>query len=324
MKAVVQDRYGPPEVLRVEEVARPVPGDDEVLVRVHASTVNQTDAHFRSPSQPLTRILTGVRRPRRRITGRDFAGTVDAVGARVTRFAVGDRVFGIRSGANAEYVAVRQTRLIARMPRGMSFEDAAAIPDGAYQAFTHLSRAGVGTGTRLLVYGASGSCGSASVQVAKAWGAHVTGVTSTKNVELVRSLGADVVIDYRTEDFTKNGQLYDVILDAVGKLSFRRTRRSLRPGGLWVATDGLLNLLWWGWTRFVGDRRLVFATPRQRQDDLVAVRDLIEAGRYRAVVDRVYPLDQVVEAHRYVDTWRKVGNVVLSIDGLPGPSATPL
>ena len=313
MRAVVQDRYGPPEVLRIEELDRPVPAADELLVRVHASTVNQTDTHFRGATQPLIRLITGMRRPRVRIAGREFAGVVEAIGPAVTKFAVGDRVFGIRIGANADYLCVRETRIVATIPSGLSFAEAAAIPDGGYQGIVHLTRAGVGPGTELLVYGASGSCGTAAVQIGKAWGARVTAVTSTGNLDLLRSLGADEVIDYRTTDFTDNGTAYDVILDAVGKLSFSRTRGSLKPGALWVATDDLRNLLWWAWTSRSRRSRLVFAAPRFSREQFLTLRALVESGRYRGVIDRSYPLEDVVEAHRYVETWRKRGNVVLTV-----------
>ena len=314
MRAVLQERYGPPEILRVAEVDRPVPNANEILVRVHASTVNRTDTHMRAAKPFIWRFITGFRRPNQRIAGREFAGEVVAVGAAVTEFAVGDRVFGVRSGSNAEHVCVREAGLVAHMPEGMSFEEAAAICDGAYQGLSPLRRAKVGRGTRLLVYGATGSCGTAAVQFGRHFGAHVTAVANTKNVELVRSLGADEVIDYLNEDFTKNGQTYDVILDAVGKLSFRRSRRSLKRGGLWIATDGLRNFFWRVWTSRIGDRKLIFSFDRPTKEDILFFKELIEAGEYRAVVDRTYPLDDVAEAHRYVETLQKTGNVVLTVD----------
>jgi NADPH:quinone reductase-like Zn-dependent oxidoreductase len=313
MRAVVHDRYGPPEVLRLDEIERPVPGDDEVLVRVHATTVNQTDCHVRRGTIPM-RFFVGLIRPKRRIRGTELAGEVAAVGRSVTEFQVGDRVFGLRWGAHAEFVCVPEAGPRAHMPAGMTFEEAAAVCDGATQALTHLRRANVGTGTRLLVYGASGSCGTAAVQLAKHFGAHVTAVCNTKNVELVRSLGADEVIDYLHEDFTKNGEMYDVVLDAVGKHSFLRSRGSLKPGGLFVATDRLINVVHALWTRRVGDRKVVFANPKPTKEDITFLRRLIEAGEYRAVIDRSYPLEDVVEAARYVETWQKTGNVVLTVD----------
>ena len=319
MKAVVHDRYGPPEVLRIEERERPVPKDNEVLVRVRASTVNLTDAAFRNGKLPGTkipfiRVFTGLRTPKQQILGREFAGEIEAVGAAVTEFKIGDRVFGFRPGANAEYMCVREAGLIAHIPEGTSFEEAAAVPDGFIQALLHLRRGGVGQGTRLLVYGATGSCGTAAVQLARHLGAHVTAVGNTKNVELVHSLGADEVIDYEREDFTKNGETYEVILDAVGLHSFLRSRRSLKPSGLFVATDGLRNVALWPLTRFT-DKKIVMAYPRYDKQDILLLKQLIQAGEYRAVIDRTYQLGDVVDAHRYVETRQKTGNVVLSVDG---------
>jgi NADPH:quinone reductase-like Zn-dependent oxidoreductase len=315
VRAVVHDRYGPPEVLRLEDVERPVPADDEVLVKVHATTVTQTDCHMRRARPFLWRFMLGLRRPKRRVLGLEFAGEVEAIGAAVTQFEVGDRVFGLRSGAHAEYVCIRETGFLAHMPAGMTFEEAAAICDGANQALGHLKHAKVGSGTRLLVYGASGSCGTAAVQLGKHYfGAHVTAVCNTKNVELVRSLGADEVIDYLQEDFTKSGQAWDVVLDAVGKHSFYRSRRALGSNGLYVATDRLYNLP----LAFLTSRRkkkVVFATEwRPPRENILLLKGLVEDGRYRAVVDRTYPLEQVVEAAKYVDTWEKTGNVVLTIN----------
>jgi NADPH:quinone reductase-like Zn-dependent oxidoreductase len=318
MRAVVHDRYGPPEVLRLEDVARPVPGDDEVLVRVHATTVNQTDCHARRAQPFMWRFYAGLFRPRRRTLGFELAGEVEEVGRAVTEFATGDRVFGVRWGANAEFVCVPQSGLLAHMPYEMSFEDAAAVCDGAHQALASLRRANVGKGTRLVVYGASGSCGTAAVQLARHFGAHVTAVCNTKNIELVRSLGADEVVDYLQEDFTQSGETYDVILDAVGKHSFGRCKRALVPGGLYAATD--LGFLWQNpvlvlWTSRFGSRKVVFAMPRHSKQDVLFLRELIENGEYRAVVDRAYRLEDVVEATRYVETWQKTGNVVLTIGG---------
>ncbi len=320
MKAVVQDRYGPPEVLRIDEVERPVPKDDEVLVRVRASTVSQSDTHLRRADPFLWRLLVGLRRPRWRTLGVELAGDVEAVGADVSEFKVGDAVFGHPStwvGAHAEYVCVRASAPLAHQPVGMSYEEAAAVCDGAAQALSALRLAEAADGRRLVIYGASGSLGSAAVQLAKHFGAHVTAVCGTKHLDLVRSLGADDVVDYRTEDFTKRGQMYDAIIDAVGKYSFRRGRRALKPGGIYVATDGgrfLLDTFFWVLvTRFVGSRRVRIAAARRNKQDILFLKQLIEAGEFRAVIDRRYPMSEVVEAHRYVESWRKAGNVVLTM-----------
>jgi NADPH:quinone reductase-like Zn-dependent oxidoreductase len=241
VRALVHDRDGPPEVLRVDEVERPEPDEDEVLVRVHATTVTQTDCHMRAAHPFVWRFMLGFRRPRRRILGLEFAGVVEKLGSGVREFATGEHVFGMRNGSHAEYVCVREAGLIARMPDGMTFEDAAGVCDGMHQAISALRAGRVGTGTKLLVYGASGSLGTGAVQLASHLGAHVTAVCNGRNIELVRSLGADEVIDYEREDFTENGRTYDVVLDAVGKHSFLRCRNSLVPGGLFVATDRLYN-----------------------------------------------------------------------------------
>jgi NADPH:quinone reductase-like Zn-dependent oxidoreductase len=316
MRAVVASRYGPPEVLRIEEVARPVPKDDEVLVRVHASTVTRTDCGHRGASPFFSRIFTGLLRPKQPIIGMELAGVVEEVGSEVTEFAVGDEVFGLRSGSNAEYVCVRAGRALAHKPARLAFEDAAALGDGASIARACLAKADLGPGKRIVVYGATGAIGTAGVQVAKAAGAHVTAVANTKNTELVRGLGADVVIDWQREDFTKNGETYDAIFDAVGKQSFRRCRRSLKPGAPFITTD--LGFMWHVpplivWTRFFGDHRVLLPIPKYSKEDVLHVKELVEAGKYRPVVDRIYPFEDVVEATKYVETGEKTGNVVLTV-----------
>lgn len=329
MRAVVFDRYGPPDVLRIGEVAQPVPSDDEVLIKVHATTVNRTDCGYRSGENLITRLgyslvttgspIKALQRPVQTIPGSELAGEVSAVGANVTKFKVGDRVFGVNAGkfdTNAEFVCMKESDPLSPMPVNMAFDEAAAVCDGAILALGCLRRAKLQEGQRILIYGASGSIGSAGVQLAKVFDAHVTAVCNTKNVEIVRSLGADEVIDYQQEDFTQNGETYDVIFDAVGKHSFRRSRGSLIPGGVYIPTGGWENTFWVVWTSRVGDRRVaVDLPPRYRQDDVVFLKELIEEGRYRAVIDRRYPLEHVVEATRYVETEQKTGNVVVTIDG---------
>ena len=324
MRAVVHDRYGPPEVLRLEDVERPVPKEDEVLVRIHATTVNRTDCHIRAADPFLWRLFgAGFLRPKRRILGTELAGEVEAVGSAVTELAVGDHVFGAygKFGAHAEFICVPQSGRIAPKPAGTSFEEAAAVCDGGLAALMSLRRAGLRKGQRILVYGASGSIGTAGVQLARHFDAHVTAVCNTKNVELVRSLGADEVVDYTREDFTRNGKTYDVIFDAVGKHSFRRSRRSLKPGGSYIETDlgfmwhvPLLLLL----TRWVGGKKVKMGIARYAKKDVLLLKELIEAGKYRAVIDRTYPLEDVIEATRYVETGQKTGNVILTVSGDPG------
>jgi NADPH:quinone reductase-like Zn-dependent oxidoreductase len=317
MRAVVYDNYGPPAVLRLEELERPVPKEDEVLVKIHATTVTRTDCGYRAAHPFFGRVFTGLRRPKRRIPGMELAGVVEAVGAGVDEFEVGDEVFGIRGGANAEYVCVREQGALAHKPAGVSFEEAAAVSDGVIIALACLRKAGSLEGRRILVYGASGSIGTAAVQLAKHFGAHVTAVCNTKNLELVRSLGADVVIDYLREDFTKNGETYDVVFDAVGKHSFRRSRHSLKPGGIFIETD--LGFMWHVpplalLSRWIGSKRVTLAIPRYEKEDILFLKELIESGKYRAVIDRRYPLEQVVEATKYVETGQKTGNVVLTVN----------
>jgi NADPH:quinone reductase-like Zn-dependent oxidoreductase len=319
MRAVVYDRYGPPDVLRVEHVERPVPNDDEVLIKVHASTVNRTDTGLRSAEYFISRFLTGLLRPKHRIPGTELAGEVEAVGPAVTEFEVGDHVFGVSAktaGAHAEFICLPQSAPLAHKPTGMTFEEAAAVPDGVILALAYLRRVDLQKRRRVLIYGASGSIGTAGVQLAKYFGANVTAVCDTKNVELVRSLGADRVIDHTQEDFSKNNETYDFIFDAVGKLSFKRCRGSLRPGGIYGSTDlgpysqnPFLAL----WTSRIGAKRVLFPIPRYTKKDVVFLKELIEAGKYRAVIDRRYRLEDVVEANRYVETGQKTGNVVLTV-----------
>jgi NADPH:quinone reductase-like Zn-dependent oxidoreductase len=320
MKAVISDRYGPPDILRIEEVERPVPKEGELLVKIHASTVNRSDAHTRAGTPFVSRLFHGLRRPNRRIPGSEFAGEVAEVGAVVTEFKVGDRVFGVypffevREGAHAEFMCIPERAPVVQMPEGMRFDEAAAVPDGAILALGCLRRVGLRKGQRILIYGASGSIGTAAVQWARYFEAHVTAVCNTKNLELVRSLGADEMIDYARQDFTKNGERYDVIFDAVGKHSFWRSRHSLRSGGKYIPTDRFVNLLWAAWTWKIGNASVVLdIPPHYRKRDLLFLRELLEAGKYRPVIDRRYPLEDVVEATKYVETAQKTGNVVLTV-----------
>jgi NADPH:quinone reductase-like Zn-dependent oxidoreductase len=324
MKAVVYDRYGPPEVLRIADVERPVPKEDEVLIKVHATTVNRLDVHTREANRSsglavsvLSRMVSGLRGPRQPILGSEFAGEVEAAGTAVQEFAVGDRVFGnsgLKFGAHAEFMCMRESARIAHMPAGVSFGEAAPITDGALNALTCLTAADLRKGRRILIYGASGAIGTAGVQLARHFDADVTAVCNTKNLGLVKSLGADRVIDYTQEDFTKNGQTYHVIFDAVGKHSFKRSKGSLEPGGMYLPTDGFENLVLALWTPRFGDKKVVFQIPpRQTKQDVLFLKQLVEAGKFRPVIDRTYTLDEVVEATRYVETEQKTGNVVLTV-----------
>jgi NADPH:quinone reductase-like Zn-dependent oxidoreductase len=325
MRAVVFDRYGPPDVLRLADVERPVPKDDEVLIKIHATTVNRLDCATREANRRsglaislISRLVFGIRRPRRRILGSELAGVVEAVGATVSEFAVGDPVFGATGlgfGAHAEFICMRENARIAHKPKGVSFEQAAAVCDGAFNALACLRQAKLRQGQTILIYGASGAIGTAGVQLAKYFGADVTAVCSTKNLGLVRSLGADRVIDYTQEDFTKNGETYDVIFDAVGKHSFRRSIGSLKRGGSYLATDGFVNLLLairpWG----IGGKKVRFPSTMPTKKDILLIKDLTEAGKYRPVIDRCYAMEEVIEATRFVETEQKTGNVVLTVSG---------
>lgn len=321
MRAVTFERYGPPDVLHVVEAERPTPKDDEVLVRVHAATVSRGDCHRRSARPHISRLFSGIREPKDRRIGQDFAGEVVEAGADVTAFVVGDRVFGALAlfshgaGTYADYVAVPESAAIATIPDGLGFDEAAAIPDGAILAANVLEPANVQPGQRILVYGATGAIGTAVLQLAKARGAQVTAVADTARVELVRSLGADTVLDYTTgEDFRKTDKRYDVICDTVGFLSFGAVRRNLEPHGVFLPTDGLKNFFWWLWGKGFGRRKVLFELPpRFSKEYLLQVRELVERGAYRPVIDRSYPLEEVIDATRYVERKQKTGNVVLTI-----------
>jgi 2-desacetyl-2-hydroxyethyl bacteriochlorophyllide A dehydrogenase len=317
MRAVVYEKYGPPEVLRLEEVPRPVPNDDEVLVKVHATTVNRTDTGLRIAEYFISRFVTGLLRPKNKVLGMEFAGEVVEAGAAVTQFKVGDEVFGAKAyGAHAEFLAVPQSAAVALKPAAMPFEEAAAVTDGVMLALACLRKAGPLEGRSIVIYGASGSIGTAAVQLAKHFGADATAVCATRNLELVRSLGADAVVDYTQEDFTRNGKKYDVIFDAVGMHSFRRSRRSLKRGGTYIETD--LGFMWHVplfilLTRWVGDKKVKMGIPHYTKEDVLFLKELIEAGKYRAVIDRTYPLEDMIEAVRYVETGQKTGNVVVTV-----------
>ena len=305
-------------MLRVDEVKAPVPEDDEMLVRVNASTVTRGEAMgVRSVEYRFTRLFTGIRRPRETSFGSEFAGRIEEIGAAVTEFRIGDEVFGISAGAGAEYVTVNESGVIAQKPSGLTFQEAAAVPDGSLLALTCLRPAFPLRGKSVLVYGAAGSVGTAAVQLlAHHFETEVTGVCDGKDVDVVRSLGAREVIDRLREDFTKNGETYDVVFDAVGRHSFRRCRGSLKSGGVYVTMDlgfmyhvPLAALV----TRFVGSKRAKLGIGRYRKEDLLLVKELVDAGKYRPVIDRTYELDEIVEATRYVESGQKTGSVVIRV-----------
>ncbi len=316
MKAVIYTRFGPPEVLQLQEVPKPAPKANDVLIRVHAAPVCKEDPDMRAAPG-----FNGLLRPSHPILGQELAGEVEAVGSGVTLFKPGDRVFGIDNfGAYAEYKCMPESGALALMPANLTYAEAASIPNGALTALPFLRDHGrIRQGQGVLVYGASGSVGTAAVQLAKAFGAEVTGVCSTSNLELVRSLGAGRVVDYTLEDFTSQSYTYDIIFDAVGKLSFSRCRDRLARDGVYLtvvpAPDVLLRGLW---ASLAGGRQARFAAtglrPANRKaDDLRFITGLIESGQFLAVIDRCYPMEQVAEAHRYVEKRHKRGNVVLTM-----------
>lgn len=323
MKAVVYREYGPPEVLHLEEVAKPVPQDNEVLIKVHAATVTTGDVNMRGFTAvppgfgPLPRLMFGISRPRKQILGTEVAGEIAAVGDDVTQFKVGDRVFGIGSavGAYAEYVCRSEDSALVRIPDGMSYEQAAALPFGAGTALYFLrDKAAVQPGQKILIVGASGGVGSYAVQLASYYGAEVTGVCSGRNVELVKSLGAGSVIDYTKEDFTKNGETYDIIFDTVGKTTFAGVKDSLKEEGIYLAgAAGPGAFVQMAWTSIRGGKKVIGGTPAERKEELIFLAELVEAGEIRAVIDRRYPLAETAEAHRYVDTRHKRGSVVITV-----------
>jgi NADPH:quinone reductase-like Zn-dependent oxidoreductase len=320
MKAVVFERYGPPKVLRLQEIAKPVPRDNQVLIKIYATTVAIEDVTMRRSSG-----ANSVGQPKNSILGTCLAGEVESVGKGVTRFKKGDQVYGFtgffgQMGTHAEYVCMSENGCLARKPVNMTYEEAAAIPDGGLTALPFLrDRGKIRSGQSVLIYGASGAVGTAAVQLARYYGAKVTGVCSTANLELVKSLGADNVIDYTAEDFTQSGQTYDIIFDAVGKLSFSRCKNSLTKRGVYLTTvpmpDSMLHMLR---TLVGGGKKVRFAATglmpaRKKEKDLIFLTQLAEAGEMKAVIDRVYPLEQIVEAHRYVETGHKKGNVVITV-----------
>jgi len=318
MRAAVHDRYGGPDVVSIREVPTPMFGPGELLIEVHASTVNRTDCHYRAASPFLMRFLTGLVRPKPKIWGCEFAGSVTAVGGDVSNFTVGERVFGYvegRFGAHAEFLAIRADRLVTTVPAGTSFVNAAAMSEATHYAQTLLDLANVTGDSNVLIYGASGGIGCAAVQLARVAGAHVTAVCATDGIEMVRSLRPDHVIDYTVSDFTAIDERYDVIIDAWGLLSFRHCRRIMEPHCLFTSTGPgphLQNAVLPLSTRF-SRRRVVFRPPKFERATLDRFADLLASGDLRAPIDRTYPLDQIVAAYHYVESGRKLGNVVIEI-----------
>jgi len=330
MKAVVYTQYGSPDVLHLQEIEKPTPKDNEVLIRVHATPVNFGDIIARklgklSPQEfympalfwLFARIEFGFSKPKKHILGSEFAGEIEAVGKEVTRFKKGDQVFGYRGkslGANVEYLCMPEDGLVAIKPANMTYEEAACVPGGALTALSLLRKVNIQRGQKVLINGASGAIGSAALQLARYFGAEVTGVCGTPRLEMVKALGADKVIDYTKEDFTQNGETYDLVFDILGKSSFSRCKRVLNQNGRHLfASFKMRQVFQMLWTARIGDKKVICGLSAEKSEDLIFIKELVEAGKIKSVIDRCYPLEQTADAHRYVETGHKTGNVVISL-----------
>jgi len=322
MRAIVNTKYGPPEVVKLREVDKPEPKDNEVLIKVNATTVNRTDCGFRSAEYFISRFFSGLFRPKFKTLGNEFAGVIEAIGKNVTSFNIGDEVFGfsgIKFGAHAEYMTIAENEAITTMPGNLTFEEAAPITEGGHYALCDIRAANVKSGQNVLIYGASGAIGSAAVQLTKYFGAKVTAVCNTKNVELLQSLGADQVIDYTTQDFTKTGQLFDFVFDSVGKSSFGQCKPLLNKKGIYISTElgkKSENIFLALFTPILGGKKVLFPIPKISKEDVILLKELVESGQYKPVIDRKYSLEQIVEAYKYVETGQKTGNVVITMTKL--------
>lgn len=319
MKAIINTIYGPPEVLHLQEVEKPIPQPDEVLIKIHATTVNRTDCGFRQPEYLIVRLISGLFKPRKKILGSELAGEIEAIGKDVTTFKVGDAVFGLSTynfGTHAEYICIKEKKSIALKPKNMTFTEAAAVCDGLFLAYANIQKIDFSNKPDILINGSTGAIGTAAVQLAKHFGATITAVCNTKNLTLIKSLGADHLIDYTQEDFTKIGKQYDVVFDAVGKSSFFKCKNILKPKGIYFSTElGYLsqNIFLALLTPLFGNKKVLFPIPKDKKKEIEFFKELIEAGKYKAVIDKIYPLEQIVEATKYVETGEKTGNVVITI-----------
>ena len=319
MRAIIYTEYGPPEVAKLMEVEKPTPKEKEVLIKIFATTVNRTDCGFRSAEYFIVRFFSGLLRPKNKTLGNEFAGQIEAIGKNVTSFKVGDKVFGyndIKFGAHAEYMIMAENEAITTMPKNLTYEEAAPITEGGHYALCNLRAAKIKSGQKILINGATGAIGSAAVQLAKYFGAEVTGVCDTKNVELIKSLGADAVIDYTKQDFTKTNQTFDIIFDAVGKSAFRQCKPILNKRGIYMSTElgkNSENIFLALTTPLLGGKKVLFPIPTITKEDVVFLKELVETGKYKPVIDRRYTLKQIVEAYKYVETGQKTGNVLITL-----------
>ncbi|CAM4290991.1 NAD(P)-dependent alcohol dehydrogenase [Gillisia limnaea] len=319
MRAIIYTEYGPPEVVKLMEVKKPTPKEKEVLIKIFATTVNRTDCGFRSAEYFIVRFFSGLLRPKNKTLGNEFAGEIEVIGKNVTSFKVGDKVFGyndIKFGAHAEYMIMAENEAITTIPTNLTYEEAAPITEGGHYALCDLRAAKIKSGQKILINGATGAIGSAAVQLAKYFGAEVTGVCDTKNVELIKSLGADAVVDYTKQDFTKTNQTYDIIFDAVGKSSFRQCKPILNKRGIYMSTElgkNSENIFLALTTPLLGGKKVLFPIPTITKEDVIFLKELVETGKYKPVIDRRYTLEQIVEAYKYVETGQKTGNVLITL-----------
>ena len=319
MKAVINTKYGPPEVLQLKEIEKPTPKGDEVLIKINATTVNRTDCATLRAEPFFARFFTGIFKPKNPILGTEFAGIIEAVGKNVSSYQVGDRVFGFDdkgSGSHAQYKTISKDKALTKMPN-ITYEQAAASTEGAYYAYNFINKVNLKNGQKVLVNGATGGIGSAVIQFLKYFGANITAVCNTKDFELVKSLGADKVIDYTKEDFTKDNQKYNYIFDAVGKSSFAKCKPLLQPGGVYMSSElGFMaqNIFFALITPIIGNKKVIFPIPTDLKGSIIFIKMLIEKGKFKTVIDRKYPLEQIVEAYRYVEKGQKVGNVVITVE----------